>query len=924
VARLFISHSSANNTAAIALCNWLLEQGFNDVFLDVDPERGLVAGQRWQEALKAAADRCEAVLFLVSPAWLASKWCLAEFLLAKTLHKRIFGLIVEPVPMERVPAEMAAEWQLCQLVGEDPLRTFEVPIGAKHETIAFREAGLDLLRRGLERAGLDAKSFPWPPPADPTRAPYRGLRALEAQDAAIFFGRDAAIVRGLDRIRGLAESGVDKLFVVLGASGSGKSSFLRAGLWPRLARDDLTFLPLPVIRPQTAVISGSSGLASALALTFERLGAVRPPGRIKEALTADGDTFGQLLDELSSLARRRLVAFQDQQPNPTIVLSIDQAEELFNTEGVSEAATFLQLLAGVLTPAEGFSARRVLALATIRSDRYELLQAEPRLLTVKHDLFNLPPISRAEFKSVIEGPARRVGEAGSQLTIDPALTERLIVDAQGADALPLLAFTLERLYADYGSEGKLTLTEYEKLGGVQGSIEAAIARALSEPGRAPQIPATKEDQLACLRATFIPWLARVDPESGEPMRRVARLGEIPEVSRAVLQRLVEARLLLVDRRAGADVVEVAHESLLRQWPALAAWLQTDSDDLKFVEGVERAAGEWSRNGRREGWLDHRAERLSAAEKVAARDDFRARLGEGGIAYLAACRSRETTERLQKEEALAREAARLTETAAAQARTARLQRRARWVLAAFAAAVAVGVGAVSWQQSLLSTGQRALEAQTRSNAQMETMLREKLQASTPPSSIGETVIDFLHVTIAKAVPAQPILKNYGIEIVKIVPENSKIVLVPHSALYGYGAVVPTASPNFLTQVDTGNVPASFTLVFSAPLDAFSFVRPDLYRATDSGVSFPAWVATALDAQGRQLSSISEALLRSIPAIPGDISAQTYRLRTPNFDRIAAVRFDSDPRLNGIPFAGFSAILIERMVLTRPNGPIQSGR
>jgi TIR domain len=185
VARLFISHSSANNAAALALCKWLSEQGFEDVFLDIDPDRGLVAGQRWQEALKAAADRCEAVLFLVSPAWISSKWCLAEFLLAKTLHKRIFGLIVEPVPVDRVPTEMTAEWQLCQLVGADPLRTFDVSTGAERETVGFREAGLDLLRRGLERAGLDAKSFPWPPPGDPKRAPYRGLRALEPQDSSV-------------------------------------------------------------------------------------------------------------------------------------------------------------------------------------------------------------------------------------------------------------------------------------------------------------------------------------------------------------------------------------------------------------------------------------------------------------------------------------------------------------------------------------------------------------------------------------------------------------------------------------------------------------------------------------------------------------------------------------------------------------------
>jgi hypothetical protein len=78
VARLFISHSTMNNAAAIALCDWLAEQGFDDVFVEIDPDRGVVAGERWHEALKAAAHRCEAVLFLLSPAWLASPWCQAE------------------------------------------------------------------------------------------------------------------------------------------------------------------------------------------------------------------------------------------------------------------------------------------------------------------------------------------------------------------------------------------------------------------------------------------------------------------------------------------------------------------------------------------------------------------------------------------------------------------------------------------------------------------------------------------------------------------------------------------------------------------------------------------------------------------------------------------------------------------------------
>jgi tetratricopeptide (TPR) repeat protein len=638
MSRIFISHSNANNAAAIALGEWLAEQGFNDVFLDIDPNRGLAPGERWQEALKAAADRCEAVLFLVSPAWLRSKWCLAEFLLAKSLHKRIFGLIIEPVPFDQLPVEMTAEWQLCELVGEDRFRSFDVEVLGRAQRVEFREAGLDLLRRGLKRAGLDARTFPWPPPAEMHRDPYRGLEPLEPQDAAIFFGRDAWIVRGLDRIRELAENGLEKLLVILGASGSGKSSFLRAGLWPRLARDDMNFLPLSVIRPRSAAISGASGLAVALVDTLGRLGSPRSLGAVKETLATGVDSFGALLDEISGLGRRRLIRLDEATANPTIVLPVDQAEELFQPDGAEEAEALLQMMVAALAPA-----RRLVVIATIRSDRYELLQNEPRIAKINQALFNLPPLPLSEFRGVIEGPAHRVVEAGGRLAIDPVLIERLIADAQGADALPLLGFTLQRLHRDYGSTGRLTFAQYEALGGVQGSIDAAVSAALAEPGRVPTIPSTREAQLAVLRAAFIPWLARIDIGSGSPMRRVAQLTEIPVSSRPVIQRLVEARLLVADHRSGAEVIEVAHESLLRQWPALTAWLAADAVDLQLVEGIERATGEWDHNGRQAAWLDHRDDRLTAAERLTAREDFRDRLGDKGTAYLAACRSHQQDE-----------------------------------------------------------------------------------------------------------------------------------------------------------------------------------------------------------------------------------------------------------------------------------------
>jgi len=91
LSKIFISHSSANNAEARALAAWLEKNGWDDYFLDVDPHQGLAPGERWQEALKSAAGRCEAVLFLISPIWLGSSYCKSEFLLAKHLGKKIFG-----------------------------------------------------------------------------------------------------------------------------------------------------------------------------------------------------------------------------------------------------------------------------------------------------------------------------------------------------------------------------------------------------------------------------------------------------------------------------------------------------------------------------------------------------------------------------------------------------------------------------------------------------------------------------------------------------------------------------------------------------------------------------------------------------------------------------------------------------------------
>ena len=274
MSRIFISHSSANNAAALALASWLDAKGWSDYFLDIDDNRGIAPGERWMAALAGAVDRCEAVIFLVSPAWRDSKFCFAEFYQAKNLGKRIFGVIVAPIALSQLPEQMTADWQVCDLSdASDPVSFSVARLPFVPQTaVSFPRAGLEALARGLQKAGLDASTFVWPPEGEPDRSPYPGLRALEEVDAGVFFGREAAIVRAIDQVRLLRkraveqqfERNVELLFVILGASGAGKSSFLRAGLLPRLKRDSAHFIVLPHIRPERAAISGSHGLLNSL------------------------------------------------------------------------------------------------------------------------------------------------------------------------------------------------------------------------------------------------------------------------------------------------------------------------------------------------------------------------------------------------------------------------------------------------------------------------------------------------------------------------------------------------------------------------------------------------------------------------------------------------------------------------------------
>jgi WD40 repeat protein len=685
VSRIFISHATADNAKTRAIIAWIVSQGWprEEIFVDFDDIGG---GQRWREALTKAASRCEAVVFLISPEWVRRPWCTGEAGAAQMLGKQIIPVLIEPTPPDTYRDLLTVEYQLIDLTVPGPRCVIDVLMPDTGQTlpVALAESGLQRLVVGLKRAGLDPSTFP----LTPGRKIYPGLAPLDTDDAAVFFGRDADIARGIETLRQMRERG-QSLLAILAASGAGKSSFLRAGLWPRLQRSDREFLILPVLRPGVDALNGEQGLVAGLHRAAETLGLKRNLADWRAQIES-GD-FAGALSVLHTAARTGMLAVDAPQPAsasqtppsqrhaslpPIPVLPIDQAEELFGAQGGEPAWRLLDLLGAALR--EG----QLIAVLAIRSDRYGDLQTAQALAGLEQRPFSLPPIADGVLKDVIEGPAQRdrAEHGANGLSIDPQLTDRLLRDWADADGLPLLAFTLRRLLDDYGSDGRLNLEDYERSGQLQGALEAAITRAMQAATAAGSLPEDAQAREALIRSSFVPWLVSIDPQSQQAQRRIAKRNALPAASQDLIGRLIDARLLTCDRPQDSDAsVEVAHEAILRHWPLLDRIIGQEREALIVLNEVKRDAEGWQASKKSEDALEsedallHRGDRLHLAEQHLVREDFQSALGDDGRRYLAACRAREANEiedrRIQQE----REEAQIS-------KTRKLQRRATVFLA----------------------------------------------------------------------------------------------------------------------------------------------------------------------------------------------------------------------------------------------------
>ena len=387
--------------------------------------------------------------------------------------------------------------------------------------------------------------------------PYRGLRAYDEADAASFHGRATVVSELIEHLS------TSRFVTVVGASGSGKSSVVRAGLLPRLRADDVVVVTM---------IPGD-----------DPIGALRV-GLSEVATVSDLDGAGVTVDTIDDVARHF----------GRVVVVIDQFEECWTRASVDDRDAFID----VVMRAVDDTSVDVRFVATVRADLLDRPLEHPRLgPLVAAGAHVLTPLSPSELDEAIVLPAAR-----AHVRFDDGVLADLIGEAAThPGSLPLLQFTLTELY-DRRVDGVIGRAALDAVGGMTGAVGRRAEEVFLE---------LDDEEQASARGLF----ARlVVPGEGQPDS--ASTGPASELSpgmRSVADRFVEARLLVSDRDPATrePTIEVAHEALLVRWSRLTAWIHDDERWLVHVQHLSAAARAWDAAGRHDAEL-YRGARLEAS------------------------------------------------------------------------------------------------------------------------------------------------------------------------------------------------------------------------------------------------------------------------------------------------------------------------
>ena len=443
----------------------------------------------------------------------------------------------------------------------------------------------ELVRRRMTAASGDAPAVRWH-----AGSPFRGLQAFDLEHTPVFFGRTHAR-NELREIVSKQDSAGSAVLLVMGASGSGKSSLVQAGLLPDLkapgmvgrvalcrhailrpsdSEDPVGALAAALLAPTALPELGTLEYDQAALATLLRAGIGSIDIAIRQGLAAAGKNAG-----LTTRAESRLL------------IVVDQLEELFTRDSLTDADRD-----GFVAALEALAATRLVwIVATLRSDFFEHLHQVPALLALApaEARYVLAPPKPSEIAQMIRLPAR---EAGLQFEVDPATGIGLDdtieqAAAKNPSALPLLSFLLDQLWQLRAGNGMLIHEAYRKLGGLEGSLGR----------RADEVFQAQPDDVRRALPEVIRALVTVTPGAGVATARSARLDQFPEgtARRQLLNALLDpsARLVVASDDTGAGAqVRVAHEAILSHWDAARTQVAADMRDLQLRARLEQTAQLW--------------------------------------------------------------------------------------------------------------------------------------------------------------------------------------------------------------------------------------------------------------------------------------------------------------------------------------------
>jgi WD40 repeat protein len=501
------------------------------------------------------------------------------------------------------------------------------------------------------------------PPA-PGEPPFKGLLHFDVSDADLYYGRETLIARIAEHL-----GDGNPLAIVVGASGSGKSSLVRAGLVPAVQKG------VPLASGTHPPAGSSDWLVRILtptshplrALAYGLVGAEADAADLVKAMTHDSEGSHQAVEQLL-----------DEHGAPRLLLVVDQLEELF-TQCRHEASrrAFVDNLLAAAAPG-----RHTTILLTLRADFYTHCAAYPGLRqALEQHQFYLGPMSARELRRAIEGPAHY-----GSWSFQPGLVGLLLHDVKDEPgALPHLSHALLETWRRRSGR-TLTLQGYAESGGVH----AAIART-AETVYNQRLDA---EQQAIARNIFL-RLIMVGEETQDTRRRATLLELIPDSGQAsaveeVLEILTEVRLITLDRspsppatHPSETTAEVAHEALIQEWPTLRAWIDQDREGLRTHRHLTQAARDWEELNRDPGEL-YRGARLTQALEWAAA--HKGQLNEGERTFLQASQAREAEREAEREAQRQRELQAARQLAEAERKRAEEQARSSRQLRWFAGGV----------------------------------------------------------------------------------------------------------------------------------------------------------------------------------------------------------------------------------------------